>query len=523
MANDPVLDGREIQGDALAGFRKDHVRFLFLEIPEDAVLAARDWIAGLVDKIAYLDAVHAFNTAFSRMRARLKADPAMSACWLSLGFTSEGLRRLAPEWDYSALDGSFDRGAAASAEYVGDPTDGSPGDPAAWEVGGTGQAVHAMLTLAADTADDVNATANRIAAHLEALGLRVVFDQPGNVRTGSPGHEHFGFKDGISQPGVRGRIGPLGPLITRRLLDPADPLAGSFAAPGAPLLWPGEFILGYPRKKTGSIKPDDTMIDAVPAWMKNGSYAVFRKIGQDVAGFAASVAAEAARVSAVPGFESYDEDKLGAALVGRWKSGAPLMRAPLADDACLARDAEASNSFFFSRDTPVAAYDPAVGHSPDPAVRALRDSEGKVCPLSSHIRKVNPRDDVTDQGSPVKTLEHRIIRRGVPFGPDYDPATPGSAGNPRGLLFVCYQRSIEVGFEFLQHNWANDPNAPQDSAGADLVIGATGSDPRYVQLRNEAGVCRVSIGNFVHTQGGVYLFTPGRAALEALGRGGSVS
>ena len=70
------------------------------------------------------------------------------------------------------------------------------------------------------------------------------------------------------------------------------------------------------------------------------------------------------------------------------------------------------------------------------------------------------------------TGEYRAIVSAVP-----------SAGTPRGLLFVSYQRSIQAGFEFLQHNWANDSDAPHDAAGADLVIGATGTDPETQTVR----------------------------------------
>jgi Dyp-type peroxidase family len=517
MDADPVLDPGEIQGDALAGFRKDHVRFIFVAFPLDKMTAAKNWLGSLVDRIGYLNAVHAFNTAFSRMREQLATDPPLSACWLAIGFTYEGLRLLRPDWDFRALDESFKSGSADSAGVLGDPTDGSPGDPATWEVGRPGQPLHAMLTFAADHEKDVNAAADQMVSDIGQLGFTLVLDQRGDTLKNMPGHEHFGFKDGISQPGVRGRIGPHGPFVTRRVLAATDPLAGSFSAPGEPLLWPGEFVLGYPRKKTGSIKPDDLTTDSIPAWMKNGSYAVFRKIYQDVPGFLNAIKQETARLRTIAGFGTFDEEQVGACAVGRWRSGAPLMRAPQADNPQLAKDADASNSFFFGRDTPAATYEPATNHDPDPPQLARRDPDGKVCPLSSHIRKVNPRDDITDQGNAVRTLERRIIRRGVPFGPDYDPVLPESADKPRGLLFVCYQRSIKGGFEFLQHNWANAADAPHDGAGADLIIGQTGGGLREMLVKTPDGAsAKLAIANFTHAGGMVYLFTPSRQTLIEL-------
>jgi Dyp-type peroxidase family len=140
-----------------------------------------------------------------------------------------------------------------------------------------------------------------------------------------------------------------------------------------------------------------------------------------------------------------------------------------------------------------------------------------VCPLSAHIRKVNPRDEITEQGSSVRTFEHRIIRRGVPFGPDYAPSDPESARQPRGLLFVCYQRSIADGFEFLQHNWANSATSPHDTGGRDLVIGR--GSPRNLRIKGADGkVDNISIGSFVFAAGAAYLFAPGRQALVEMSK-----
>ena len=82
------------------------------------------------------------------------------------------------------------------------------------------------------------------------------------------------------------------------------------------------------------------------------------------------------------------------------------------------------------------------------------DKEGAICPFSAHIRKSYPRDD-TDPAVPplreVTTQTHRLLRRGIPFGP-VSPSTPMSPiqdGIDRGLVFLAYQTSIEDQFEFV--------------------------------------------------------------------------
>jgi hypothetical protein len=53
----------------------------------------------------------------------------------------------------------------------------------------------------------------------------ITYDRKGNVRPGpAAGHEHFGWQDGISQPGVNGLTTPF---------------------PGQQMVDPGLFVLGY--------------------------------------------------------------------------------------------------------------------------------------------------------------------------------------------------------------------------------------------------------------------------------------
>src|SRR5882724_8314876 len=52
----------------------------------------------------------------------------------------------------------------------------------------------------------------------------IIWEERGETRADLPGHEHFGFKDGVSQPGVRGLISRRPKIyLTPRLLKPAGP------------------------------------------------------------------------------------------------------------------------------------------------------------------------------------------------------------------------------------------------------------------------------------------------------------
>ena len=108
VIDEPLLQGSEIQGDGLAGFRKDHVTLLFLEFDEQRIADVKRWLSTLT--LATLDAVHAFNAAFSVMRKQLRADPPLHACWLNIGFTARGLKKLVDAADVDKLGVAFNNG-----------------------------------------------------------------------------------------------------------------------------------------------------------------------------------------------------------------------------------------------------------------------------------------------------------------------------------------------------------------------------------------------------------------------------
>jgi Dyp-type peroxidase family len=191
------------------------------------------------------------------------------------------------------------------------------------------------------------------------------------------------------------------------------------------LIWPGEFVFGYPSQDpSDAIKPGPPPYLAAP-WMRNGSYMVFRRLEQKVPEFRRFVAERAVRLAMEP-------ELLGARLFGRWKSGAPLELAPLYDNAALGSNAMRNNHF---------------DYGDDPYQRR--------CPYAAHIRKAYPRDDAP--GGEAEAQRHRILRAGITFGPEVASGET-TTSHSRGLMFVCYQTSIERQFEYIQRSHANDPD-----------------------------------------------------------------
>lgn len=63
---------------------------------------------------------------------------------------------------------------------------------------------------------------------------------------------------------------------------------------------------------------------------------------------------------------------------------------------------------------------------------------------------MNPRSDL----GKAAVDPHRIVRRGIQFGPEVTPAEKAAhvTEKERGLLFVSYQSSLAEGFHFLQES-----------------------------------------------------------------------
>ncbi|MBV6695975.1 Dyp-type peroxidase [Kitasatospora aureofaciens] len=506
MAADLRLrDSEQIQGDIIAGFKKDNVTLLFLKF-EDVPLA-RAWLRDLAPKIATTRRVAEFNKAFSAAKQSSGGDDpkSLKATWLNVSLTYPGLAALVttdPLPNPPAGSGleAFKQGSAARAGALGDIMESRPDR---WLFGnGTTQAVHAVLTVASDTVDGLNTALREQREAATQAKIVVVFQQDGTTLPGTrASKEHFGFKDGISEPGVR-------------FFDEPDPANNEEVAgkPGTRIVPAGEFVIGE--------EPAPGSSTDFPAWAKNGSFQVIRRLGQDVPGWWAQVSVmlkELKGSKAIP--QDADSDWLAARLVGRWRSGAPVCKNPNFDP----HDPKAAKDNDFD-------YDPQ-GPTADP--------DGLLTPLFSHLRKTSPRAglDAPKPGIRVtaKQLDgRRIMRRGLPYGAAFDPASEGPDSGPdakRGLLFICYQTDLVRQFEFIQTDWidkADFPPGRDPVPGEDPAVGHNPESDRTAhtgtinwESRENGGrkTTPVNFKQFVRTEGSVYAFVPSINTLKLLGDG----
>jgi Dyp-type peroxidase family len=527
---EPVLATTDIQGLIVPGFNKPHQTLVGVRFPStpDGRAACRTLMKELSHEVTTAAAALNDRALFRRERqlqrsVRVKRERNM-VC-LAIGFSAKGLAALTPG-ARSISSPAFQTNLAARSKLLGDPTDPKDeGHPNQWIIGGPDNEPDALLVLAGDERQDVDALLITLLPRLARAGMTVLYNENGDIREDLPGHEHFGFDDGVSQPGVRGLTSSQpDSYLTPRYLDPqVVPDCWLYGLPGQNLVWPGEFVFGYPRTSPDPLIPGPTATLA-PDWTRNGSFLVFRRLRQDVGLFWRTMREEAKRLSRLPGFENMTDERLAALMVGRWPSGAPVNRTPEADNAVLGKDRYANNHFRFDSDTePVKLR----GGIEDSYPQAKADPAGITCPWAAHIRKVNVRDSGTDMGGGDASTRRRILRRGITFGKpleDRYAEESDSARGQRGLLFLSVQTSIEEQFEFLQTRWMNDPTRPKMPGGHDILIGQNGQ-PQEKGVRRctlfgsglQTGVVETD-AKWVIPTGGGYFFLPSVSALrEVLG------
>ena len=386
---------------------------------------------------------------------------------LNVGFTHAGLAAMAlPPSSLASFPAEFVEGAVQRAPLVGDTGDSAP---AHWAGNLAGDDVHVLVFLFAQSVEILERVSTVLRTLFEAgPAFSEVSAHDGGALPGNVAH--FGYTDGFGQPSIDGGLPP----------------AAVDILPKAPT---GEFLLGYPSQYTG-------LTYAVPAPAEqlgnNGSFVAFRRLEQDCDAFEEFLTA-ASRQSGLA------RELIAAKLCGRWRNGVPLALSP--DSSELDLPPEQYNSFDYAPTAELPeAYD---------------DRRGYRCPIGSHIRRMNPRHSVVAGNSGLK---HRIVRRGLPYGPLYDPQHPRD-GIARGLLGLFIGVSLKDQFEFLMSDWANKGAfAPGLGATRDPILGDNSlQDASFLlPIEGRKAIELTGLLRFVTCRGSAYCFLPSLTAIRYL-------
>ncbi|MEL6479049.1 MAG: hypothetical protein AAFR17_17105 [Pseudomonadota bacterium] len=340
--------------------------------------------------------------------------------------------------------------------------------------------------------------------------------------------EHFGYRDAISQPMLQG---------TKRERK-ASAIEREFHS--VPI---GDFVLGH-NSSRGRPAPDISLppsadpagilcrtVDGKPDFGRNGTFLVVRQLEQDVEAFNCLVrkvsdhldeepvppqdgpdflADWRAWMRALGSEEARRMERAAALLMGRWRNGTPMV-------------AETG-----LRDPAHPGSAPTQGN-PKPLANNFGyhhlDRAGLICPIGSHVRRVNPRDCLPP--GPKKSLEltlgHRILRRSRLYGPEVDNTNFSGTNDekaPRGLLFICLNTDINRQFEFIQHTWINNPNFGKRIGEIDPIVGTVAPNRKHALIPGRPKSERIKLGpQPVRVRGGAYFFLPSRRALKFLAQG----
>jgi Dyp-type peroxidase family len=450
-----------LQGNILQGHRRKHAVHIFLRFKDGKQTEVKQWIKDLAVQItsAQRQLEERNQDEKDRDSGRLFTSFFLSAS----GYEYFGLSfpKTYPLFDHVA----FPWGMKRARERLNDPP------IAEWQEGYRDK-IHAMVLLAHNDENvllkKMDKLSNMVMTHTDILAA-----ERGTVMRNKQGQsiEHFGYVDGRSHP-----------LFFESDIDRESRREGRAVWVPGPGVGPASVLVPDPYGRTDNS-------NGFVKYLDSGSYLVFRKLEQNVCLFKK----EKERLAVELNLTGQRKERAGALIVGRFENGTPL----IPSSSAIPHPNFVRNNFHYDD-----------------------DPEGQQCPLHAHIRKVNPRQK--DGPKPL------IVRRGI----SYDERMKESKSNPNceewpstgaGLLFMCYQKNIRENFEFIQREWADNPDFPKEGTGTDPIIGrprtAEAGQQKWPLEGREQDLHQTSFSfpRVVTLKGGEYFFTPSIHFLQTMG------
>jgi Dyp-type peroxidase family len=509
-----TLDLADIQGNILQDFVSGYpaARFVFLRVSDPA--------QGRAFIYAYRTRV---TTALRWDHSEAYAGPIQTSkpkVAINLGLTFRGMLALGlPTRTLQSLPPEFIDGMRARAEILGGEEERAGQEK--WDKAWGDNPVHILIGLNALLDPATGSAVPEL--EQETRGLLQLCQQHNVAVVGGHGapdavwqdakalleqnkatykpvpREHFGFIDGISNPVFEGQFGDahadaMMAVGQGKLLPLGDDVAPENR--WAPLAT-GEFLLGHPdeaQEIPGCAQP--------VSLMRNGTFLVYRKLHENVGSFKAFIAEQAAGYAKINGLSQEDACLiLMAKLTGRWPDAVPTAVAPTIEAWKAFNQKHAGED----RDTPYVDFTYAD------------DLDGVKCPITSHMRRTNPRDSFDNTSSQLIN-RRRILRRGIPYGPRSEKDE-----GEHGIIFLGMCASLSRQFEFIQQQWINyglDANAGNDTCP---LVGNRSGDAKFVLAvdpeSGQAPFIWSGIPKFVEMRGGDYFFLPSLTALRMIGMG----
>lgn len=465
----PLLE--DLQGNILQGYEQDYAVHIFIKFKSDSNAVrkwirrfAEDYVTSAQQQLDYSNAYKA-NQCFANFFLSAQG-------YQALGFQLKGKRGTFPAWAFLSGMKVFQKG-------LNDPP------VKEWETGFQ-EDIDALILLSNDDTNNLQQQVIKVMEEVSSIAS-IINSEVGSVlrnnkiQPNGKGQaiEHFGFRDGISQP-----------LFFKQDIEQAKAEGLNQWNPSAPL----ELVLVKDPFGQGT--------------HSYGSYCVYRKLEQNVSGFREAEQ----QLAQTLGLVGKEAERAGALIVGRFRDGTPIALSPIEQG-----DALTLNNFNYADDI-----------------------EGAKCPFHAHIRKTNPRGETgnTLESSDEQRL-HRVVRRAITYGgtevgqalqsailqsqhqlnPLNQKTLQTEEKDKVGLLFLCFQSNIFDQFLTMQKIWANQRDFVQYGAGIDTVIGQAEEDIKEQNWPNQwgkSGNVSFHFANFVKMKGGEFFFAPSISFLKRI-------
>lgn len=539
---EPLL--AEIQGNILKSHGRNHAVYLFLKFKKDEqdeeqankdIEKTKQWIGSFSHKYVTSALEQAKQGKRYRQNQEVPAKDVPAQVFASFFLTRAGYMHLGYTYDQLPNEDAFRQGMKDPnmQSELGDDVnqlikDKDGKEVPVWDAGFKDHEIHALVLLAADKAvgsrtDELKKLEQQqptllhvvpvlLQEKLEVLKKElgyiadVIHEEYGYVLRDENQEEieHFGFRDGVSQP-----------LFLKRDIDKERT--------------PSNFDQWDPRAPLSLVLFKDPLGDTEKE--SYGSFLVFRKLEQNVGGWNRDVVRLARKLKILDEVTHPIEERephQGETLL-EWRQ-----RLQLTDEQ--SRNIQLAEGYTMGR---IHDGQPTV-HSDDPKLprpnpethlsnnfNYAEDSQGSKCPFFAHIRKVNPRGDTGTASivaTPVALEEekmHRIVRRGISYGTLPTQAPEGGGG----LLFACFQASLASQFNFMQKAWAKEQNFVKRDVGTDVVIGvekrdadgrAPGENYKFPNEWESQETTEAEFRHWVTMKGGEFFFAPSMSFLKAL-------